>query len=663
MSEILRAVTLLVALCVCVASAAEPVPENLDWLRKQCGDGALAYTAAGNLYLTELSTGETEKLGKGVQPEFSPDSSRLAWVQGGKIVGRLRKGDKTVHVIAAGVTPGGNEKAGGVHWLNDSEVLCTLRRGGRDAWYRVSLSGEAAPVPELIMMWDRAREADVKLCEDGVWSYVAGRRWKTSDGKDGPIDGGCSCSLSPDGRSITALQGNHKECRLKRIRKGGYQGILKFVYAGSFDNHRWSSNDPRFVVCVEESRNRMVVMRAGETYCTFMGEPGGGKSGEMYGDFTVGDGKGKPWPKRSSELALDTDRVPRRGKTTSEEEASVELADEWPGSQTGLLFVWANRGAKNELVAPDGKSVRRCSGRCRGEARIGPNRELDLLRGAFLPEGADDIVLNPCVATAELAVEAVFCAENVRQGGPARIVSFSTDHVSRNFTLGQERDKLIFRLRTPKTGGNGTNPQVTLCTIEPDRLYHVVVTYRPGEMRCYLDGREVLRTDAVKGDFSNWSSQHLVFGDEYNGGRDWAGTLEGVSIWDRWIDAEEARHHYTLYRPRMKNRVESTRIAVEGRLVEKSSTPDPREIAPYRRCLSEYIYEVERVLSGKLEVDRIAVNHWVILDRKRVASDRSVGKSYRLTIEPFDAHPQLKAELRKIDHAQLDLPVFYDVAR
>jgi len=663
MKHALLVVATTLAVCVPVSRAADPAPDDLNWLRKQCGDGALAYTAAGEVYLTELSTGKTEKVGKGIQPEFSPDSSRLAWVDDGKIMGRLRKGDRTVHVIAAGVTPGGNEKAGGVHWLSDSEVVCTLRRGKRDAWYRVSLSGEAAPVPELIMMWDRAREADVKLCEDGLWVYVAGRRWKTSTGETGPIDGGCSCSLSPDGRSITALQGNHKECRLKKIREGGYEGMLKLVYQGSFDNHRWSSNDARFVVCVEERENQMLVMRVGETYCTRMGEPGGGKSGEMYGDFTVGAGTGEPWPKQTSDLALAVDRVPRASTPAANLRGPVKLTGQWPGAQTGLLFLWANRHEKNEVAAPDGSSVRRCFGQCRGEARIGPNWELDLLRGAFLADGVDDIILKSCVATAELTIEAVLCADNVTQAGPARIVSFSTDPGSRNFTLGQDKKNLVLRLRTPATGTNGTNPQVNLCTIEAGRLYHLLVTYRPGDLTCYLDGRQVLRTDAVSGDFSNWSAQHLVFGDEYSGGRDWAGTLEGVSIYDRWVDAKEARHHYALYEPRMKNRVTPATIELDARLVEMSSTPDPTEIAPYRRCLSEYVYDVTGVLSGELDSRRIVVNHWVILDGKILLSKRSVGQSRRLKVEPFESHAQLEAELRQIDHAELDLPRFYDVAR
>src|SRR5258706_1673519 len=47
---------------------------------------------------------------------------------------------------------------------------------------------------------------------------------------------------------------------------------------------------------------------------------------------------------------------------------------------------------------------------------------------------------------------------NLEQIGPARIVTYSQDRTQRNFTLGQIRKSLTFRLRTPDSGPNGNNP-------------------------------------------------------------------------------------------------------------------------------------------------------------------------------------------------------------
>ena len=43
-------------------------PTDLNWLKGLCGDVALAHAYNGQIYLTELSTGRTEGVGKGDQP-------------------------------------------------------------------------------------------------------------------------------------------------------------------------------------------------------------------------------------------------------------------------------------------------------------------------------------------------------------------------------------------------------------------------------------------------------------------------------------------------------------------------------------------------------------------------------------------------------------------
>jgi hypothetical protein len=75
-------------------------PKDLDWLKGLCGDGALAHEHNGKIYLTELSTGKTEIIGKGAQPEFSPDTSKLAWLHGYEAKGCMRKGDRIIYTIA-----------------------------------------------------------------------------------------------------------------------------------------------------------------------------------------------------------------------------------------------------------------------------------------------------------------------------------------------------------------------------------------------------------------------------------------------------------------------------------------------------------------------------------------------------------------------------------
>ena len=272
----------------------EGSPTDLDWLRGEVGDGALVHHADGRIYLTELLTGETVHVGNGDQPEFSPDGAKFAWIDGATAKGRLRKGDATIHVIVERVA-----REGGVHWLSNNEVAVVLRRDGAKQWFRVSLAGSQAEIPELSALGTGGYECDVRQAEDGVWSYVADEVWRTSDGRRGRVAGTCSVSLSPDGRSVTSLHDDHKTAAIQAIRPGGVERTLHWRYDGGFDNHRWASGSD-YIVAVDEVDQESkdvtypVVMSADGQRSTRLGNKGFARHG-VYGDFVVGDGVGNGW--------------------------------------------------------------------------------------------------------------------------------------------------------------------------------------------------------------------------------------------------------------------------------------------------------------------------------------------------------------------------------
>lgn len=79
---------------------------------------------------------------------------------------------------------------------------------------------------------------------------------------------------------------------------------------------------------------------------------------------------------------------------------------------------------------------------------------------------------------------------NTRQNGPARLLSFSADQFNRNFDLGQEDARLVFRVRTTITGRNGMHPHVeTSPVLVPQRPILVVATFDGAVSRVYVDGR------------------------------------------------------------------------------------------------------------------------------------------------------------------------------
>jgi hypothetical protein len=79
------------------------------------------------------------------------------------------------------------------------------------------------------------------------------------------------------------------------------------------------------------------------------------------------------------------------------------------------------------------------------------------------------------------------------QRGPERIVSISADADHHNITIGQERDALIIRLRTPASGENGQKPEVLIpgVFVSSDwRNQNITIRYNAPLMLVWVDGAE-----------------------------------------------------------------------------------------------------------------------------------------------------------------------------
>jgi len=98
---------------------------------------------------------------------------------------------------------------------------------------------------------------------------------------------------------------------------------------------------------------------------------------------------------------------------------------------------------------------------------------------------------------ARLAVErnaftvvAHISADDVLQDGPARIITFSRDQFNRNFDLGQERRRIVLRVRTPTAGPNGNSPRTETVDVLQARKDVVVAGSFDGAVaRVYVEGQ------------------------------------------------------------------------------------------------------------------------------------------------------------------------------
>jgi len=328
----------------------------------------------------------------------------------------------------------------------------------------------------------------------------------------------------------------------------------------------------------------------------------------------------------------------------------------WPGGAKGLVWFWATGKTEGNV------SDKHLKLKPRGWAHLDHDYAMVLAHGAYLAEGADKNLLQACKATSELTLEAFITTDNVTQAGPARIVSFSQDPGLRNFTLGQTRDKLIFRLRTTATDLNGTRPEVTLGKLSAHKPLHVVVTYAKGHLKAYFNGKQILDSTAVRGNFRNWQPMHLLFGDEWTGQRDWSGTLEGLALYNQALSPEEIARHYLQYDLLRRARPQVASWKVQVKLLARSKVPTLQEISPYRRALVMSEFEVLKTLSGTPLKGKVRVVQWALLDAKNVPLvPQKPGQVVTLVLEEFKANPQLQSlMLSDTLEPNWDLKVLYD---
>ncbi len=592
-----------------------PSPENLGWLRDECPTGgALVHHAEGRLYLTELDSGQSEFLANGNQPEFSPDGRRVAWIDGTSAKGRLRQGDPTIYVIADSVEP-----AGGVHWLSDQSVAVVSNHGKEKQWLRVGLDGAQEPIPELTELGTGGYECDVRFAKDGVWSYVADHGWKTSEGRSGRVPGTCSVSLSVDGRTVTSLHNPHKKCDLTAIRPGGMTRVLWWKYAGGYDNHRFASADPRFLVAVDEHHQTMVVMTVDGNRCTRVGTLGRAKHG-MYGDWT------------STAAVRDQAWLARV-------RASPTSPGPWPRRKEQVVFVWDSGQSSNTLITRTAEHSL-CRWEKQGRARWGTSFELILEGGRALAEASTTkLAFQDLDHSKEGTLELVLAPARDRTLRPATVLQMGS-----TFELTQVEGGL-----RGTWGGREREQVIALGTVSADRPTHLAITWNAQGCRAYRDGRKILSVPWEI--FPLWSlAETLCVGARADGRQDWSGWIEGVAVSRVALADAEVKASFESRRERLASRTRSQPRHVVGTLLRKRELPPP---SLYPNTLVTYDYHVEG--------QTVSVAHWGILDGVAFGSvrDRELAESYSLALEPWSNHPELQ-RFQLVGSDQLEEAPWFD---
>lgn len=230
-------------------------------------------------------------------------------------------------------------------------------------------------------------------------------------------------------------------------------------------------------------------------------------------------------------------------------------------------------------------------------------------------------VFNAVRRSGEITIEAWVRPANAKQDGPARMVTLSGGSSERNFTLGQEGDKVDVRLRTTKTSGNGIPSLNSPGRSLAPRLTHIVYTRnRGGRARLFLNGKQQAEK-RVPGAMANWNGKYrLALANELSSDRPWLGTFHLVAIYSRDLSVGEVAQHF-----KAGVNARSTGAQLATRKQSAKEQFFDREIAPLlsRHCLEchDTVNHKGRLdLSKKSTAFATAKNETVIVPGKSAES-------------------------------------------
>ncbi|MEZ5333465.1 MAG: LamG-like jellyroll fold domain-containing protein [Thermoanaerobaculia bacterium] len=311
----------------------------------------------------------------------------------------------------------------------------------------------------------------------------------------------------------------------------------------------------------------------------------------------------------------------------------------WPADREALQLLWQTGDAPNLVHDPE-EGVDRT-------IRLEPANRAHLdhffrmvTGGGFFSTGEEEgnRLRWALQATNELTLELTLRPAVPSQTG--RVVSFA-GRGGENFSLWQRGEVFGWTLRVGSPRGEHPDASIEIGRLPADRPSHLVLTHAPSSTRVWVDGELRLESREVRGDFFQFRTLPLTVGSRAGGGGDWAGTVEGLAVWNRVLADEEIREDHLRYRMLTERRRVIAVREAEAEVVAVSETPTAQSITPYTRALRTVDYRVERWISGEPEGERIRVVEWALLDGRPLPAP-APGDRERLRLERFADNPQLE---------------------
>ena len=179
--------------------------------------------------------------------------------------------------------------------------------------------------------------------------------------------------------------------------------------------------------------------------------------------------------------------------------------------------------------------------------------------------------------TERFTIEVWAAAHTLIQGGPARIFTHSANPWARNFTLGQEDDALVIRLRTTATDRNGKPDFVVPAVFTNMSFQHLAVTFQSGVVTVYRNGDLLATTRAFFGSLSNWDpSFRLALGNEVTGNRAWNGEISYAALHAAVLSPDAIRQRAQAGPMTSPQREDGVVLASPGHSLHRIPTLRPR---------------------------------------------------------------------------------------
>lgn len=354
----------------------------------------------------------------------------------------------------------------------------------------------------------------------------------------------------------------------------------------------------------------------------------------------------------------------------------------WPTKQDGLIYAWESARSGNLVLDPKSGNVNlsRLTGSFDRAGWLQLTGGGHGGTGIFCQSGAGQDFYQAVAAnrfTMELIMQPAQQSQAAGPGGlPRRIINCSAWHAGDwEFMLGQIDNKVVCSIRTvdnfldtdgkpAKDGLHGRAPNYDLFTVADTLPHHVVVTYEPGRLTGYLDGKKIVENTQVTGNLK-WGYGELVFGGNHNGGSHrWLGRMRNMGLYARVLPPEEVQANYAAAQVAMKN---LPQITVKAKLVAVTPVPTPESIAPYTEALVANDYQVQEIVKNSADWKGLAtiaagktirVYQWGIVQKKKTAiADLKAGEVRELTLEAYENHPGKLDEV--VTSNDLDLAASY----